>query len=236
MPQPDSYPDQGSPPASPAAIGRLAAIGGIGFLVASLAGDLVIGAFPGPGTPAAQLVPYYVTHHRQVLAGGMLLALGGVFFVLFGVAVWARIRQAPTSPLLAGLAVITTTLVALTTLASASAFGVLGDIGRLAGVTPAALQAWHIMAAEGSLAGSAATFLFLLTAAGAGLLARAVPRWLAWPALLLAVLQLLPDQVGFLASLVCYAWAAVTGIALLRRGAGEARTGLTGERREMSHA
>jgi hypothetical protein len=52
-------------------------------------------------------------------------------------------------------------------------------------------------------------------AAGAGLLARSVPRWLAWSALLLAVLTLVPGQFGFLASLAFYAWAAAAGIWLL---------------------
>jgi hypothetical protein len=205
----------GSPPVKPATIGRLATLGGLGFLATSLAGDLTIGAFPGPGTPASQLVSFYAAHHAQVLAGGLLLALSGVFFVLFGLAVWARIRQVQASPLLAGLAVISTALVAMTTLAAAGTYGVLGDIGSQHAIAPAALQAWHIMGSEGSLADSASTFLFLLTAAGAGLAARAVPRWLAWAALLLAVLQLLPDQVGFLASLVFYAWAAAAGIWLL---------------------
>jgi hypothetical protein len=145
----------------------------------------------------------------------MLLGLGGVLFVPFGLAVWARIRQAPASPLLAGLAVIATTMVALTTLAGAGVYGVLGDIGGQSGISPAALQAWHIMGSDGSLADGASTFLFLLMAALAGLAARAVPRWLAWPALLLAVLSLLPGPFGFLASLVFLAWTAAAGITLL---------------------
>jgi hypothetical protein len=215
MYQPDSHLDDSSPPVKPVTIGRLAALGGVGFLIASLAGDLVIGAFPGPATPASRLVSYDAAHHAQVQAGGILLALAGVFFVLFGAAVWARIRQADANPLLAALTVIATTLVALTTLASASTYGVLGDIGGQPGIAPAALQAWHIMGSEGSLADGASTFLFLLTVGVAGLAARAVPRWLAWTAILLAVLQLLPDKVGFLASLVVYVWAAAAGISLL---------------------
>ena len=145
----------------------------------------------------------------------MLLGLSGIFFVPFGLAVWARIRQAQASPLLGGLAVIATTMVALTTLAGAGVYGVLGDIGGHPAVSPAALQAWHIMGSEGSLADGASTFLFLLMAALAGLVARAVPRWLAWPALLLAVLSLLPGPFGFLASMVFLAWTAATGITLL---------------------
>ena len=73
MNQPDSeqYPagvraHGGSRPANSAAIGRLAALGGLGFLVASFAGDLVIGAFPGPDTPVSQLVSFYTAHHAQV--------------------------------------------------------------------------------------------------------------------------------------------------------------------------
>jgi len=193
MPQPD--PNQET--VSPVTAGRLAALGGIGFAVASIAGDLAIGPFPGPATPPSQLVPFYAAHHAQVLAGGMLLGLSGIFFVPFGLAVWARIRQA------------------LTTLAGAGAYGVLGDIGGQAGISPAALQAWHIMGSEGSLADGASTFLFLVAAAVAGLAARAIPRWLAWPALLLAVLAVLPGPFGFLAGLVFLAWTAATGITLL---------------------
>ncbi len=213
MEQPDSqqHPDTGSPPA----IGRLAALGGLGFLVTSLAGDLLIGAFPRPDTPVSQLVSFYTAHHTQLLAAGMLLALSGSFFALFGVAVWARIRQAASNPMLAGLAMIGTALVTVTTLASAGTFGVLGDIGGQHAIAPAALQAWHIMASAGSLADAASTFLFLVTAAAAGILASALPRWVAWSALPLAVLQLPPGQVGFLASLVFVPWAAAAGTSML---------------------
>jgi hypothetical protein len=237
-----SHPDGGSPPVTAAAIGRLAALGGLGFLVASLASDLVIGSFPGPDAPSAQLTSFYAAHHTQVGTGGLLLALSGVFFVLFGLAIWARIRQASASPLLAGLTVIATTLAALTILASAGTYGVLGDIGGQPAVAPAALQAWHIMGSDGSLADSASTFLFLLAVAGAGILARALPRWLAWTALLLGVLQLAPNQVGFLASLVFLAWTAAAGISLLfvrqAREGRKARQDQTGyaAREEVRHA
>ena len=222
---PQSDPNPGT--VSPVTAGRLAALGGLGFAVASIAGDLTIGPFPGPTTPASQLVPFYAAHHAQVLAGGMLLGLSGIFFVPFGLAVWARIRQTPASPLLAGLAVIATTMVALTTLASAGVYGVLGDVGGQPGISPAALQAWHIMGSEGSLADGASTFVFLLTAAMAGLAARAIPRWLAWPALLLAVLALLPGPFGFLASMVFLAWTAAAGITFLVLGARQPRPHLT---------
>jgi hypothetical protein len=237
MDQPDAqqYSTDGAPPVTPAAIGRLAAAGGVGFLVASIASDLAIGPFPGPDTPPAQLVSFYAAHHAQVQAGGILLAASGIFFVLFGTAVWARIQQMAASPLMAGLTMIATALAAVTTLISAGTYGILGDIGGLHGVDPAALQAWHIMGSDGSLADSASTFLFLLAVAGAGLLARALPRWVAWSALPLAVLQLVPGQIGFLASLVFLPWVAAAGIHLLFvRRARQAAYATT--RKQVSHA
>ena len=208
-------PAGGTPPVKAVSIARAAAVGGLGFGVASLASDLVIGPLPDSGTPASQLVRFYAAHHAQVRTGGMLLALAGVLFVLFGLAVWARIRTQEGRPLLTGLALIATGLVAVTTLIAAGAYGVLGDIGGQHAIVPAALQAWHIMGSDGSLAGSASTFLFLLAAAGAGLQAGVLPRWLSWSALALAVLQLLPDQIGFLGSLIFLAWTAAAGIWLL---------------------
>jgi hypothetical protein len=228
-----------TPAVTSAAIGRLAAIGGVGFAVASLASDLAIGPFPRPDTPPSQLVAFYAAHHVQVQAGGILLAVSGVCLVLLGTAVWARIQQAAGHPLLAGLTVIATALAAATTLISAGTYGILGDIGSQSSVAPAALQAWHIMGSDGSLAGAAGTFLFLLAVAGAGLAARVLPRWLAWPALLLAVLQLVPDQVGFLASLVILPWAAAAGICLLlscRPRPALSQTTYAPTRKEVRHA
>ncbi len=229
MSQPDTqhHSDTGSS-AVAAAAGRLAALAGAGLLVASIAGDLMIGAFPGPDTSVGKLISFYAAHHAQLLAGGWLLTLAGVFFALFGTAIWARIRQGGGNPLLAGLTMVGVALVAVTTLNGAGTFGLLGDIGGQHATTPAALQAWHLLASSGSLAHGAATFIFLLAVAGAGILARALPRTLAWSALALAVLQLLPDQLGFFASLVVPLWAAIAGIVMLRsrpaRSSAPART------------
>ena len=217
MNQPGSHqnPDTGPPPGTAAAAGRLAALAGAGFLVTSIAGDMMIGAFPRPDTPDSTLLSFYAAHHAQLLAGGWLLALSGVFLALFGTAVWARIRQAAGNPMLAGLTMIGVALVTVTTLDTAGTFGLLGGIGGQHATTPAALQAWHLLASSGSLADAASTFIFLLAVTAAGILARALPRTLAWSALALAVLQLLPDQLGFLASLVFPLWAAAAGLVML---------------------
>ncbi len=196
--------------------GRLAAIAGVGFLAASLAGDLMIGNFPRPDTPASRLHAYYLAHHSHVLAGGRLLVLSGILVAVFGTAVWARIHQSGASQLMTGLVLVATALTALTALASAGVFGLLGDIGGMHGISPAALQAWHVLGSDGSLADGASTFLFLAAIAAVGLLVRAVPRSLAWSAVVLAVLQLMPGQLGFFASLLFPLWVAVAGVVVWR--------------------
>lgn len=217
MNQPASqhHSDTGPPPVTAATAARLAAFGGVAFLVTSIAGDLMIGAFPRPDTPVGALTSFYAAHHAQLLAGGWLFALSGAFFALFGTAMWARTRQAAANPMLAGLTMIGVVLVAVTTLEGAGTFGLLGSIGGQHAITPAALQAWHILRSSGSLADSFSTFIFLLAAACAGIMAGSLPRALAWSALALAVLQLLPDQLGFLVSLTFPLWAAAAGLVML---------------------
>jgi hypothetical protein len=59
--------------------------------------------------------------------------------------------------------------------------------------------------------------ILLLAAATAGIAGRAFPRWLAWPALALAILYVTPF--GFFASLPVLVWTAVAGIVMVMRPA-----------------
>lgn len=106
-----------------------------------------------------------------------------------------------------------TAVAALAAVISADQYYNLGSIGAKANIDPAALQALHIGGAIGGVGGD--SFLFLLPVAVAGIAARALPRWLAWSALVLAVLHLTP--LGFLAYLLFLVWALVAGIALTLR-------------------
>jgi hypothetical protein len=190
-------------------------IGGVGFLVASIAGDLAIGSFPRPGTASAKLASFYAVHHGQVLVGGWLQAVAAVLLALFGTALWVRVRERSASLLPAGLVLVCTVLAATTALAQAAVYGLLGDIGGMSGVSAGTLQAWHVLGSDGSLADTIAGSAFLLAVAAAGL-AQAIPRSLAWSALVLAVLGLVPGPVGFFLSLVTLLWYPVAGIVLVR--------------------
>jgi hypothetical protein len=181
----------------------------------------VIGPNPASDAALVKVTTFYATHHAQVLASGMLLPWAAIFFAFFGAALWARIRQAPMHPLLAGAALVGTAVTTAATLAAATTYATLGDIGGSRAIAPAALQAWHIMGSELSLAGNGGMMIFLLAAAAAGIDAHAPAH-----ARLVRpdhrLLQLTPAPIGFLASLLALLWAAAAGIVMFVRPAAAA--------------
>ena len=194
-------------------LARLVPLAGVVFAVLTVAGYLTIGPFPDSGASVSELTSFYAAHHGQVAAGGQLPGLAAIFLALFGTAVWARIRSSDLHPVLAGTALVGTAMAAVSSVDGAGAYSILGEIGHQPWLLPAALQAAHIRGTVGGIDGG--TVLFLLAVATAGIAGRAFPRWLAWPALVLAVVYLTPF--GYFASLLVLLWAAVTGIVMAVR-------------------
>ncbi len=192
---------------------RLIPLAGVAYALLTVAGDLTIGDFPRGDTPPAQLAAYYAAHHRTVALGGTLLAWAAVFLALFGVALWARLRDGTVSRLAAGLVLVGTALTAAAGIQSAGTYILLGDYGANAALTPAALQSWHLAGAEFGV--GADLLVLTLGVFAAALSGREVPAWLGWTGLAIGVAQLTP--VGFLASLVFLLWAAIAGITLAVR-------------------
>jgi hypothetical protein len=188
-------------------------LAGVGFALMQAWGNLTIDKFPDETTSSSTLVRYYATHHGQVQRGGELLAFSGIFLALFVAALVVRCRHHFGSA--AVIAVGGAGMLAAE-VASGSTYALLGSIGAEHRIDPAALQAWHIAGAAFGI--GVASMVFLLGVALAGILGRAVPGWIGWTALVLAVAHLTPF--GFFASLLLLPWALAAGIALtLRRPA-----------------
>ena len=194
-------------------LARLVPLAGVLFAVLTMAGYLTIGPFPDSDASIPELTSFYAAHHGQVAAGGQLLGLAAIFFALFGTAVWARIRSSDLHPVLAGTALVATAMAAMSSVEGAGAYSVLGEIGHQPWLAPAALQAVHVSSTVGGIDGG--TVLFLLAVASAGIAGQVFPRWLAWPALALAIVYFTPF--GFYASLLFLPWVAVTGIVMAVR-------------------
>ena len=204
-----------------AALHRIAPLAGVLFAGLTFGGDLIIDEFPDGSTPADQLPGYYAAHGAHVALGGTLMGWGALFFAVFGVSVWARIRRSTVPAVVAGVVFLGVAIDTASDLTSGDVYRLLGQIGVDPHVSTSALQAWHIWGSEFGTTGGMT--LFLVGIAVAGIAYRAVPRWLAWTGLLVAVTQFTP--VSFLGTMVFLLWAAVAGVALaIRPGVPAERT------------
>lgn len=198
-------------------------LSGVVFAVVAMAGNLTIGDFPDTDTPVGKLTTYYASHHAGLGRGGTLLGYSVVFFAMFGIALWSRVRCSAAAPVIAGGVLLGVALVAVDMITSSNTYYTLGQIGAKSTTSPQAVQAWHITGSAGGV--GADSIVFLLAIASAGILARALPRWLAWSALVLAIMHVTP--LGFLAFLLFYVWAVAAGIALTVRPSRLTSTGET---------
>jgi hypothetical protein len=189
-------------------LARILPLAGVAYAVLIIAGDLTIGEFPDSDTSLPELSRYFAAHSDQVRTGGELMIWGGLALGLFGIAVWARVRQAGGPPVIAGLLLVGTAVAVVSELVGAWSYVTLGSIGANPEVTPEALQAWYV----GSQFGGGGGTLLMLGLFAAGVVTTAVPRWLGWSALVLAIAAVTPF--GFQASMLFLLWTAVAGIAL----------------------
>jgi len=207
---PDVGPALRSPAMTNDTLLRYLPLAGVGYGALQLAGDLTIGPFPDGHSSTSSLATYYADHHSQVALGGALMSWSVIFLGLFVAALAWRSRSAPAAA----------TVIAVGGAAalaheefSASTYSLLGSISTWHNIDPAALQAWHLTGSEFGIA--MGQVVFLLGVAAAYVVARAVPAWAAWSALVLAVLHLTPF--GFLASMLFLPWAAAAGVHLTIR-------------------
>ena len=178
---------------------------GAAYAVLTIVGDLVVDAFPDENTPLAKLTSYYVGHHAQVGNGGRLMELSAIFLALFGVAI--VLRLVGTRPLAAAVVGVGTATACLAAAYEGATFQLLGENATDSNLSPQALQAWHVGAAAFGTSVPIVLFVVGLVLAG-----RALPAWLVWSAVVLAVLQLTPF--GFLGGMVMLVWFAAAGVTL----------------------
>jgi hypothetical protein len=189
-------------------LGRIAPLAGAAYAVAMIVGDLVVGQFPDSDASVSKLTTYYSNHHAHVAAGGMVFSWATILLAVFGCVLWSRARA--IRPSVAAAILVATAVAVVADVQEETLFALVGHASTASTLTPSALQALHIAGSEGSLSTGLA---ILLLAVG---VAEIVPRWLAWPAIVLGIAQLVPG-IGFFASMLFLLWAAVAGIALTVR-------------------
>ena len=202
-----------------AQLGRFVPLAGAGSAVLTVSGYLVIGPNPDSGASTSTIAAYYSAHHAHIFVAGILLMYSTILFALFGVAIWDRIRRTALHPIVAGAVLVATAVATASNLANASAWYVLGNIGNTHTISPGTLQTLHLAVSAGDLPSVSGVGILLLGFASAGILTRAFPRWLAWSALVLGIVQLTPTPrlLGFFAGLAVLLWMFAASIAMFLR-------------------
>lgn len=169
------------------------------------------GEVPGADDSHEEVVAFYTDKESALMFASILNAIGAVSFLFFVGYLRTVLRSAEGGPGTMSAISSAGGIVAATGMLMFSGFAfVLTE--NIDGFEPAAVQALNALSANFffPLAGGLATFL--LATGLVGVRARALPAWLAWIALVLAVLTFTP--IGFFAFLGLILWVLVTSILL----------------------
>ena len=209
--------------ATAARFARFSPLAGAASAALTIAAYLKIGPNPDSSAATSTDVAYYAGHHGDASVAGLLLMYAAVLFAVFGVTVWARMRERGIHPILVGSMLVATAVTTMSDLVNASGWYLLGDLGGKDTISPATIQALHISVAAADAPAAAGLGVFLAVFAASGILGRTFPGWLAWPALALGILELVPTPgaVGFFAGLAILPWMVAAAIGLYRRPAAD---------------
>ena len=190
---------------------RWASLTGAVFAILLVVSFVVSGETPGADDSVQDVVSFYSENESQVTISAILSGLSAVFFLFFVGSLGSVLRSAEEAT--AGLSAVARAggaVAAVGLLIFAGLMFTLGDAADT--LEPEATQTLNALNADlfFPLAGGLATFLF-----ATGLVAvrrRALPGWLGWAALVIAVATFTP--LGFFSFLAFIAWVLVASLVL----------------------
>jgi hypothetical protein len=199
---------------------RWAPLSGVAFVVLFVPGFALLSA-GGPRLLArdpARYVAYYARHYDDIRGGAVLALLAGAALLWFVGTLAARLRNAEGPPgrlstvaMGGGVAAATCLLVA--TVMRAAPASRMHTTGALTGG-----QATTLSDAAGAVFGIASPIAFAVLVGSASLVGvrhHALPRWLSWSGLALAVVLVVPFA-GWIGLPLLMLWVLVTGVLLCR--------------------
>jgi hypothetical protein len=200
---------------------KLFLLSGVAFVVLVLVAVVGIGgSTPGSNASGEKLASFYNEHDVRQFVGSFVLALTGLFVVLFGVGLAATgARDGGRQSSWRYVLLIGTGLASAGAILTAFIHFALANGGDEK-ISPAAMQALNALDANTWVFFNTALGVMLVGAAGV-ILAGVTSRWLGWVALVLGVAIFIPF-VDFFALLATLLWIAVASIELARSEAGPA--------------
>ena len=203
---------------------RLVPLSGVPAVALIFASQIAAGSSPKADAPIDELVSFYGKHGSGQTVSGVLLSLGVLFFLIFSATVASVLRDAPgesagSSALCLGGGVLLSVGLAI----FAGLTFAIGDAGDQ--LDPSALQTLHVLSQELFYPVTVGISAFLLGAGTAVLKTAALPKWLGWLAVFLAVVAAIPshvlggalDHIGFFAFGGLGVWTLIVGVLLAIR-------------------
>jgi hypothetical protein len=198
---------------------RLVPLTGVLFVaVAVLAFVVVAGEPPGADEPAQEIVDHYTDNKASVQAGAALVALAAAILIFFAGHLRAVLR-ATEGPggMLSALVLVGAAVMAVGLGIDATISFALAETAD--DIDPTAVQALQALWDNDFFPIAIGTVVFLLSAGISIARHGALPRWLGWVAIVLAVIGVTP--IGFAAFLGGGIWIGVVSVVLfLQAGAG----------------
>lgn len=190
----------------------IAPLTGVAFVIALVLGFIIAGEPPeAKDSTAQEIVQHYVDHKDATIVGAFLAALAALFLVFFGGHLRRVLRAAEgENGMLSAVAFAGTIIVAVAGAIDATISLALAETVK--DVDPAAVQALEALWDNDFIPVILGTEILLVAAGISILLHRALPRWLGWVAVTLAVLGGTP--LGFVAFLGSGVWVLVVSIVL----------------------
>jgi hypothetical protein len=197
---------------------RLAPLSGIAFVVLLIIGFFVVsGNTPDIDDSGASVVTYYADHQGQEIGAAVIVAIASVFLAIFTASLRERLRSAGEgNELWATLALIGGATAVAGFLVAVGVHFALIDGGDKH-ISADAMVALNAIDNDNFFSFTMPLAIMLLGAAGATLTAGALPKWLGWVAVILAILFFTP--IGFLAFGLSGIWIVIVSIVMSRRTA-----------------
>ena len=187
---------------------------GVAFVVIAIIGAIIGGEPPDADSPVQEIIDHYGDNKTEIEVSSFVIAAAAVLLVFFG-AYMRSVLSAAEGPggILSVLTLVGTAVVAVgiaidTTISIALAEAV-DDI------EPAAVQALQALWDNDFVPFALGTLVFLIATGLSILRHGALPKWLGWVALALAVIGFTP--LGFVAFLGAGIWIAIVSVMLAVR-------------------
>lgn len=192
----------------------LAPLTGVAFLVVAIVAFAVGGEPPDASSSTEEIVSHYVDNKDSVIFGAVLAALAATLLIFFGATLSATLRAAEgVGGILSAVVLVGASVMAVGIAIDSTILFALAE--SVEDIDPASVQTLQALWDNDFIPIAMGTLVFLFSSGLSIVRTGALPKWLGWVAIVLAVTALTP--IGFVAFLGSAVWVLVVSVVLTMR-------------------